>query len=201
MRLLIVPGHGGDDKGTASPDGRLVESAYTLEIGKRLFDLIDALSPKGITWGISRLSDDTKHRVRDRAAIAEKWEADVVLELHVDAAPGSSRGGLTAYHYPYNEYTRAVGGAIMRTAPHELYRHHGTPRSAHSMDWPRVHNVLGKYKADAVLVEMGFASNKIDVDALMDENVKERLVAGLYAGILGARDLRDLHYSGTPAMT
>jgi N-acetylmuramoyl-L-alanine amidase len=187
MRFLIVPGHGGLDKGTASPDGRLCESTYVLDIGLRLFDMVDALSPRDIQFAISRTDDDTKHTLSVRAGVADKWQADFVMCLHVDYSTDEERSGLAAYYYPGNTRTEYVCDSITRSAPGELYRRMGRARPASRGIWPRVHNVLARYKCPAVLIELGMASNKYDVDSLLSENTKESLVASLYGGILAAR--------------
>jgi N-acetylmuramoyl-L-alanine amidase len=82
-RVVVDPGHGGQEGGSAGPGG-LLEKDVVLELARSVGD---ALKSRGFDVHYTRTGD---HAIgsSQRAAVANYWEADLFLSLH---AAGSGR--------------------------------------------------------------------------------------------------------------
>jgi len=182
-RVLIVPGHGGKDKGCISPCGRIVEADYVLEVGKRLADLVGKMEPPSLILGISRMTGDKPHKLSDRVKIAKDFNAHLVVCIHVDSSPAKSAKGQRVYHWPGNSRTERLARRISRCSPMDL-DDGGSWVSASERGYPRVSNVLGAYSCDAILVELAFASHAGDVDKMLRGDAIDLLALGILPAIL-----------------
>lgn len=77
-RIVVDPGHGGDDFGTADND--LIEKDITLDIAVRLAKLLRA---DGFEVILTR-EDDRKLSLRERADIANAQRSDLFISIHVN---------------------------------------------------------------------------------------------------------------------
>ncbi len=117
--LVIDPGHGGDDVGAKSPNGRY-EKDLTLALARRLrAAAIDALS---IQVFLTR-DGDTEIALDERAAIANNFNADVFLSLHANGSRVVSATGTEVFFLSYSavdDESRRVAiqeGAALERAP------------------------------------------------------------------------------------
>ncbi len=90
-RIVVDPGHGGDDYGTIDND--LVEKEITLDIGKRLTAL---LRDAGYEVHMTR-EDDRQLVLRERADIANKLHSDLFVSIHVNWMNASQVRGIETY--------------------------------------------------------------------------------------------------------
>ena len=92
--VVIDPGHGGKDPGCISRDGKTYEKTITLDISKRFAEKISSEYPD--VKVILTRTEDVYVTLADRAAIANKADADLFVSIHVNsidkgtAANGSS---------------------------------------------------------------------------------------------------------------
>ncbi len=88
--IVIDPGHGGTDIGTANVLNGHFEKEYTLDWARRLQAL---LATNGWTVWLTRTNDVTVP-LPNRVAFAEQHKADLFLSLHFNSAfPDRSRPG------------------------------------------------------------------------------------------------------------
>lgn len=178
----VDPGHPSyeGDTGAMSVCGRIVECDYTIHIGRQFKAALD--SEPGVFPHMLRSRNDDVIPVSGRAKAAESACVDIVVCIHVDSAPDTSRHGASVFYWPGNDIGSAVASQIAHAWPATLRR---TTRAyaAEGQDWGRVRNVLGAYSQTAVLVECGFASNAHDVDALVESCVQIQIVGALVQGI------------------
>ncbi len=94
LKIVIDPGHGGDDTGAIGPGGT-PEKDVTLAISKRLADEIrDELGAR--VW-LTRGDDRTLTLdQRDATAVAKK--ADLFISIHANAANDKSMSGIETYY-------------------------------------------------------------------------------------------------------
>ena len=90
--IVIDPGHGGIDSGTAGVNG-LMEKDLVLAEGLRLAKVLKA---EGYVVHMTRDSD-VFIPLPERVAIARKLKADLLISLHADSNPDSSVNGLSIY--------------------------------------------------------------------------------------------------------
>ena len=90
-RIVVDPGHGGDDFGTTDND--LIEKEITLDIGKRLAAL---LRDGGYEVHMTR-EDDRKLVLRERADFANRLHSDLFVSIHVNWISASQVRGIETY--------------------------------------------------------------------------------------------------------
>jgi N-acetylmuramoyl-L-alanine amidase len=101
-RVVIDAGHGGNDPG-ASAASTLTEKAVTLDIARRLRDI---LRKNGFEVVVTR-ADDRLIALRDRATIANSSNGDIFVSIHVNSlASGRESHGIETYYLgPTNDPT------------------------------------------------------------------------------------------------
>jgi N-acetylmuramoyl-L-alanine amidase len=92
-RVVIDPGHGGDDPGARSRSG-LAEKNVTLDIAVRLRSM---LSAAGFEVVMTR-ERDAFISLRDRVRLANRAEGDVFVSIHVNSIPQPLRRGVETYY-------------------------------------------------------------------------------------------------------
>ncbi|MGA2410472.1 MAG: N-acetylmuramoyl-L-alanine amidase, partial [Candidatus Binataceae bacterium] len=91
--VVIDPGHGGHDPGTAAADGT-PEKNVALAIAMRLRS---ALGAAGLRAELTR-GDDTFVALRDRTASANQAGADLFVSIHLNSSPDSATTGIETYY-------------------------------------------------------------------------------------------------------
>lgn len=91
--IVIDPGHGGEDPGAIGPNG-IREKQVVLAVSKALKDKINA--QKGFKAVLTRESD-YYIGLRDRTALARKFNADLLVSVHADAFTKPQAKGASVY--------------------------------------------------------------------------------------------------------
>jgi N-acetylmuramoyl-L-alanine amidase len=92
-RVVIDPGHGGDNLGTASAGG-LLEKELTLDLSTRVRRLLLA---RGVEAVMTRTSDETLS-LKDRAVAANGWRGDIFVSIHLNSLEPASLRGVETYY-------------------------------------------------------------------------------------------------------
>jgi len=90
--IVIDAGHGGKDPGATSSLG-FYEKTVNLAVARRVAYL---LRQRGVRVEMTR-TGDYFIELEDRAAIANRLNADLFVSIHADSSPKSSRRGFTLY--------------------------------------------------------------------------------------------------------
>lgn len=186
MSLLIAcdPGHPsyeGDHGGGTSPCGRIVECDYTMHIARMLNTSLE--SEHDIGLHLLRTRNDEVVSLKERGNRASYANADLVLSIHVNSAPSPSWSGGIIFYWPGNAIGAKVAEQIAHSWPASLRRDPPRVEKADPHMYPGVWAVLGAYEQTAVLAECGFATNRHDVDLLVEPTVQEQIVGALRQGI------------------
>ena len=187
--IVIDPGHGGDDTGTAH--NGLVEKTITFDIAQRLRALLTA---QGWTVRLTRDSDidpvsgdnlarmraDGKPNADDRAYlqtrvdVANAANARLFISLHVNSAPFSGARGTTFYWYKPQDapFAQALERSVIAAA--------GTQD-----DGTRHENfyVVRHTTMPAVLIETAFVTNPADVELLRQPSFLQSVAQGIANGV------------------
>lgn len=91
--IVIDPGHGGKDPGAQNSALGLKEKNLTLDLAKRIESRLKAL---GYKVTLTR-RDDTFVELRDRAAMANRLNADLFLSIHFNAVGTASVNGIETF--------------------------------------------------------------------------------------------------------
>lgn len=92
LKIMLDPGHGGDDRGAHGPKG-LAEKAAALEIARAVAVRLEAA---GFQVAFTR-DDDTFIPLWDRAKLANEDGADLFVSLHLNAARARAARGSEVY--------------------------------------------------------------------------------------------------------
>ena len=93
QRVVLDPGHGGEEEGAAGPSG-LLEKNLVLDVSRRL---MMALKLRGFDVSLTR-TGDSNVPLDERTAIANNRGADLFLSLHANASPSTSARGAETYY-------------------------------------------------------------------------------------------------------
>ncbi|RMG44628.1 MAG: N-acetylmuramoyl-L-alanine amidase [Acidobacteria bacterium] len=91
-RVVLDPGHGGAEDGAVGPGG-VKEKDLVLDIARRLRELLRA---EGFEVLLTR-DGDIDLGLDERAAIANRWHADLFVSLHANASRAASARGAETY--------------------------------------------------------------------------------------------------------
>ena len=92
--VLIDPGHGGADPGAPGVSGQITEKQLTLVFARELRAL---LAERGRVRVALTREDDRALSLEQRAAIARKLGARLLVSIHMDSAPNPLARGATVY--------------------------------------------------------------------------------------------------------
>lgn len=218
-RILLDPGHGGDDHGTLG--GSLAEKTLTLDIAQRLAALLEE---DGLEVEMTR-RDDRRVSLKERAARANAWQADLFVSIHINwLATRQVRGIETYYLGPTDDprlielarlENRQSGYRLAEMKPllEEIYTDYLQGQSLqlaqrvqrslfaslHKVN-PQLKNrgvktapfmVLVSTEMPAILAEVSCLSNKEEEELLSRPYYRDHIAQALARGIRGYAD--DIH--------
>lgn len=95
LRIVIDPGHGGDDPGAIGKKG-LKEKDITLAVSKKMKTLLES-KLAGTQVFLTRDHDKTLS-LPSRTDFANKMKADLFISVHVNASPNRETQGIETYY-------------------------------------------------------------------------------------------------------
>ena len=121
-------------------------------------------------------TDDYFVELEDRAAIANNIDADLFVSIHADSFPKNTRRGFTVYiANGASSSSRRAANAIARSMS-------GTGLNSFGVDTANYH-VLTDTRGPAVLVELGYLSNRSEAALLRSTSFQDRLAQTVADGI------------------
>jgi N-acetylmuramoyl-L-alanine amidase len=172
--VVIDPGHGGNDEGTAWYHVR--EKDTTLAVAQRLEKILQRYGMKSV---LTRKSD-TYVSLDERAAIANRHPQSLLVSIHFNGSTDSSVNGFSTYYFPQSPSGRFVAQTIQGA----LDESHATRnRRARSQDFALLVRTVGC----AVLVECGFLSNRAEAAQFASPAGQQWLAEALALGIMRAK--------------
>ena len=195
LRVMLDPGHGGEDSGAVSARPAIQEKDLVLDLALRIGRRLEAA---GLAVGYTR-RDDTFPSLETRTATAGAWRADAFVSLHANFAENRQAAGPETYVLPLAGY--AATGSDQRLSQR--------PRNGNSNDVCNtrlgysIHRrlpgrggeadrglrrarfqVLRQAGCPAVLVEVGFLSNAVEARLLASGWFRGRLARAVADGVL-----------------
>jgi N-acetylmuramoyl-L-alanine amidase len=197
-RVVIDPGHGGQDSGKIQ-DG-VMEKDVALDVARRVERILNA---KGVATLLTR-TDDSYVSLASRAALANEVREAVFVSIHFDDAKPSATGIATYYAarqtgdrpllaswLPFlrssssepttNVRSQSLAAFVQEAA---VARTHAANRGTR----PAQFYVVANVRHPAVLIEGGFLSNKQDRDNILAEEYREQLASAIAEGIMRYRE-------------
>jgi len=169
--VVIDAGHGGKDPGATSCIG-FYEKTVNLAVARKVTYL---LQQKGFKAVMTR-DGDTFIELEERAAVANRYDADLFVSIHADSSPSSSTRGFTIYVSRSPSWSsRQAAGAIAKSLAKTGIDNRGTQNADY--------RVLVQTRGPAVLIELGYLSNQQEAELLRDSSFQSRLAQAIADGI------------------
>lgn len=180
-KVYVAPGHGGNDPGAVGNGFK--EKDLTLSISKYCRDYLVA---SGVTVKMSR-TIDIDPGLNNRANEANKWGADLVVEIHINAGGGN---GAEVYYSIVGGKSKTLAENIEKEIKKIGQNSRGikTKKNAQGKDFL---GIIRMTKAPAVLVECAFIDNKKDfaiIDTKKEQKVFGEAIAKGVLKTLGVAD-------------
>ena len=171
--VVIDPGHGGNDEGTAWY--HVAEKDTTLAVALRLEKL---LQKNGIKCVLTRRTD-TYVSLDERVEIANRHPNSLMVSIHFNGSPTAATSGFSTHYFSQSPSGRFVA----RTIQEALDESHDTPnRGVDSQNYA----VLVRTVGCAVLVECGFLSNRAEAAHFASDAGQQWLAEAISLGIMRA---------------
>lgn len=167
--IVVDAGHGGRDSGTIGISGTM-EKVYTLSVAKQLQN---ALKAAGANVIMTR-TNDTYISLANRVYLSSYHQADAFISIHFDSINDSSVRGLTTYYYhpSHQKLASSIHQSVVSATSLKN-------RSARNGNY----YVLRENFQPAVLLELGYLSNKNDESLIQTAGFQANAVNGIVRGL------------------
>lgn len=196
-KIMLDPGHGGQDPGAKTCDGRFVEKQLTLDLAIRLRQKLRDL---GYAVGMTRTSDKFI-KLEDRTEIANRQNVDLFVSLHFNATGTASVNGVETFCFTPRGQPSSSRGEVeesdkVGSVANRFDR--WNPQLAYAVQTRLVRElkaddrglkrarftVLKELDCPGILIEGGFLSNPADASSLATAAYRERLATAIANGIV-----------------
>jgi N-acetylmuramoyl-L-alanine amidase len=172
--VVVDAGHGGKDPGSqgtrfSTMDEKRINLSIATEVAKQL-------KAKGAKVIMTR-TGDRFIELDDRAAMAERYRADLFVAIHSNSHPDSSRRGAVVYTARQPSHLSMVAAMIIDKA----IQNAGIPSDTDRADY----KVLVLHSRPAVLIECGYLSNYSDCKRLNSSAYRSQIATAIVSGISG----------------
>ena len=191
MKILIDNGHGILTKGKRSPDGKLLEYAYTRELARQI---VKILQYRGYDSELLVPENDdiplSERVLRTNAHCQALGKSNVILiSLHINAAGDGTKWmnatGWSCYTCKGQTESDRLADCLYKAAEQILenqvirtdYARDGDP------DWEENFYILRHSLCPAVLVEQFFMDNKKDLAYLISQEGNRNLINVIVSGV------------------
>jgi N-acetylmuramoyl-L-alanine amidase len=204
--VILDPGHGGKDCGGIGC-GNTTEKTVVLDIAKRVRG---KLVKANIAVKMTR-TDDTFIELEQRPKLASDWNADIFVSIHANKAGRDAACGVETFVIPANGFC-----STSSTKP-DIKTYKGNKNnSANTILAGEIHKnllrttktadrgvkrarfmVLKDADCPAVLVEIGFLTNKDEAQKITTSAYRNKIADGIATGIISY--IKKVESSQTPA--
>ncbi|WIY04450.1 N-acetylmuramoyl-L-alanine amidase [Amycolatopsis mongoliensis] len=174
-RIVIDPGHGGDDLGVVA--GGLREADIAWDLARRLEGRMKATGMEAL---ISRGPNHSPTEL-ERARFANDAGADLFLSLHSDKNPSPRAQGVASFHFGTgNGTTSTVGELLAGFIQREVAARTGMlDCRTHYKSW----DIFTRTRCPAVRVEIGYLTNPDDARKLGDPAFRDIVAEGILIAV------------------
>jgi len=170
--VVIDPGHGGDDEGAIGENGTMEKDA-ALQTALRIQQ--ELLARTKATVILTR-DQDVDVSLEDRVKVASETSADVFISIHYDAFTDPTIQGMTIYFFDEEDWNLAE-------AIHERLLDSDLNTEDRGIEFEDYH-VLRENPSPAVLLELGYVSNRSDEARINSQDYQEKVAAAIADGII-----------------
>ncbi|GEK59906.1 hypothetical protein CHL76_14230 [Marinococcus halophilus] len=168
--IALDAGHGDNDSG-ASANG-LYEKELVYDVAYRTKQRLEQAGADVI---MTRNGDDYIE-LQERAAIANRNNADIFVSVHANAASSTYAEGTETYHYPTSDEGQRLAFNLQESMVDEFDSDDRGVKSANF-------SVLRNTAMPAALVELGFVTNSREAERMKTSSFRNEAANALYLGI------------------
>lgn len=169
-KIVIDPGHGGDDPGAVVTFSEKHEADHTLTTALLLKKELENL---GATVILTRESDKSVS-LENRAQLSNREKANAFISLHFDSGPNSNASGTTGYYFTSTSENLAQT-VIKYIARNLTLKSQGT----------KFQNflVLRENKQPSILLELGYLNNPDDNKLIESTEYQENIAKSIASAL------------------
>jgi N-acetylmuramoyl-L-alanine amidase len=174
-RIVVDPGHGGDDTGYR--EGETTEADLVFDLASRIEG---RLAAAGATVYLTRGRHQNPSPA-ERTAFANDARADLFISLHMDAHSSEHARGVASYYYGTGSgASSTVGEDFANLARREVLARTGMlDLGSHPKTW----DLLRMTRMPAVRMDCGYLSHDIDRLLLLDARVRSAIASAVLAAV------------------
>jgi N-acetylmuramoyl-L-alanine amidase len=169
-KIFLDYGHGGNDPGAIS--GPYKEKDFALSIGKRVKYHLERHNLKVVE---SR-EGDTNPTLKERSNKANANKVDISVSIHANAFTDDNAQGIEIYHHLGSNRGKQLASCVLKSIMSAKLYTKNRGLKTNSLHMTR------EVIAPAILIEMGFITNKADRDILINKG--EEMAIAITKGIL-----------------
>lgn len=183
--IVLDPGHGGDDEGTSSVDGRHEEKDYTGAIVELLRQLFERDGRVKVYY--TRLQDKEVTK-KKRVDLANSLQADLMVSVHCNA---SDYGDTSAQGIECLYSERKTGSLSNKKLAKLLLQNvvSQTGRKKRGLIAREGLYLMHHAKVPTSIVEVGYMTNASDMKYMSKERGRKKIAQGIYDAVLEALQL------------
>ncbi|UCC69636.1 MAG: N-acetylmuramoyl-L-alanine amidase [Armatimonadota bacterium] len=175
-RIVVDPGHGGDDIGAPAVFGRVPKGPFekdiVLVIGRRLAELLEA---EGAAVTMTR-DRDVYIGLRERAAIANNIRAHALVSIHCDSSDSPNTLHGTSVYYDHR-HSRRFAHVVQEELVEALKT---ADRGVRNANFAVIRHTRGR----GILVEIAYINHKDDRARLVHPSFQERAARAIVRGLV-----------------
>ena len=164
-KVVLDPGHGGNDCGAIALDNKFYEKTINLEIAQMIKE---RLTKKGVHVYMTRGKDETL-TLEERVNFANITNPDIYVSIHANSTLQSDRYGLETHYYKDDSIDLA----------NTIHKHFASEKNLKKWETKDRGVIKSRFyvinhtEVPSVLMEVGFISNKDERDKLEKKERKE----------------------------
>lgn len=176
--IVLDPGHGGRDPGAVSKDGTsTAEKAIVLNVANKLKAMLEK---DGAIVKMTR-TGDTFPTLEERVAFAKKNYGEMFVSIHVNSATSESANGTETFYSISGNDNETEDAKLAKYINNQIVSNASMrDRGVKRADYYVIRNVI----MPAVLIELGFISNRSDLAKLKDSKYVNIYAQSIYNGVV-----------------
>jgi N-acetylmuramoyl-L-alanine amidase len=174
-RIVVDPGHGGDDPGCT--EGETTEADLVFDLASRIEG---RLAAAGATVYLTR-GRQQNPTPDERTAFANDARADLFISVHLDTHRSQHARGVASYYYGTGSgASSTVGEHFANLARREVVARTGMlDLGSHSKTW----DLLRMTRMPSVRLDCGYLSHPVDRLLLLDARVRSAVASAVLAAV------------------
>jgi N-acetylmuramoyl-L-alanine amidase len=173
-RLVLDPGHGGDEPGARGPSGES-EADLVFPLAAHLAERLEA---EGAEVSLTRGPHDGPTD-SERARRANEAVADLLISLHLNSHPNEMAQGVATYYWEHGGIASEPGEHLADLLQDHLVRCGLVNCRSHGKAYP----ILRETRMPAVVVEPGFITNPDEAKMLSAPGTAEPVIRAMVRAV------------------